>query len=174
MAYVKKADKTNGTEVKEEVVKKKKKFAPEELIPCVSITPGQLFFSGKKSGTLYTFADIDDVVEIEFRDLDYAARSSDKIMLKPRFIVQDNDFINLHSKLDDIYSALHSTSDLESIIKMTPAKMEKVIPSLPLGAKDALKIIAATMVDEGELDSLQRIKKLDELLGTELFTKLNI
>lgn len=173
MAYVKKADKTNGTEVKEEVVKKKK-FAPEELIPCVSITPGQLFFSGKKSGTLYTFADIDDVVEIEFRDLDYAARSSDKIMLKPRFIVQDNDFINLHSKLDDIYSALHSTSDLESIIKMTPAKMEKIIPSLPFGAKDALKIIAATMVDEGELDSLQRIKKLDELLGTELFTKLNI
>ena len=173
MAYVKKADKTNGKEVKEEVVKKKK-FAPEELIPCVSITPGQLFFSGKKSGTLYTFADIDDVVEIEFRDLDYAARSSDKIMLKPRFIVQDNDFINIHSKLDDIYSALHSTSDLESIIKMTPAKMEKIIPSLPLGAKDALKIIAATMVDEGELDSLQRIKKLDELLGTELFTKLNI
>ena len=173
MAYVKKADKTNGTEVKEEVVKKKK-FAPEELIPCVSITPGQLFFSGKKSGTLYTFADIDDVVEIEFRDLDYAARSSDKIMLKPRFIVQDNDFINLHSKLDDIYSALHSTSDLESIIKMTPAKMEKIIPSLPLGAKDALKIIAATMVDERELDSLQRIKKLDELLCTELFTKLNI
>nr|DAN08408.1 MAG TPA: hypothetical protein [Bacteriophage sp.] len=173
MAYVKKADKTNGTEVKEEVVKKKK-FAPEELIPCVSITPGQLFFSGKKSGTLYTFADIDDVVEIEFRDLDYAARSSDKIMLKPRFIVQDSDFINLHSKLDDIYSALHSTSDLESIIKMTPAKMEKIIPSLPLGAKDALKIIAATMVDKGELDSLQRIKKLDELLGTELFTKLNI
>nr|DAT97374.1 MAG TPA: hypothetical protein [Bacteriophage sp.] len=173
MAYVKKADKTNGTEVKEEVVKKKK-FAPEELIPCVSITPGQLFFSGKKSGTLYTFADIDDVVEIEFRDLDYAARSSDKIMLKPRFIVQDSDFINLHSKLDDIYSALHSTSDLESIIKMTPAKMEKIIPSLPLGAKDALRIIAATMVDKGELDSLQRIKKLDELLGTELFTKLNI
>lgn len=173
MTYVKKADKTNGTEVKEEVVKKKK-FAPEELIPCVSITPGQLFFSGKKSGTLYTFADIDDVVEIEFRDLDYAARSSDKIMLKPRFIVQDSDFINLHSKLDDIYSALHSTSDLESIIKMTPAKMEKIIPSLPLGAKDALKIIAATMVDKGELDSLQRIKKLDELLGTELFTKLNI
>lgn len=173
MAYVKKADNTNGTEVKKEVVKKKK-FAPEELIPCVSITPGQLFFSGKKSGTLYTFADIDDVVEIEFRDLDYAARSSDKIMLKPRFIVQDSDFINLHSKLDDIYSALHSTSDLESIIKMTPAKMEKIIPSLPLGAKDALKIIAATMVDKGELDSLQRIKKLDELLGTELFTKLNI
>ena len=95
-------------------------------------------------------------------------------MLKPRFIVQDSDFINLHSKLDDIYSALHSTSDLESIIKMTPAKMEKIIPSLPLGAKDALKIIAATMVDKGELDSLQRIKKLDELLGTELFTKLNI
>ena len=173
MAYVKKADKTNGTEVKEEVVKKKKS-APEELIPCVSITPRQFFFSAKNSGTLYTFADIDDVVEIEFRDLDYAARSSDKIMLKPRFIVQDSDFINLHSKLDDIYSALHSTSDLESIIKMTPAKMEKIIPSLPLGAKDALKIIAATMVDKGELDSLQRIKKLDKLLGTELFTKLNI
>ena len=133
-----------------------------------------MFFVGNKSKDLYTFADIDDVVDIEFRDLDYAARSKDSMMFKPRFIVQDKDFIKLHPALDEIYSALHTTADLKAILKMTPSQMEKVIPTLPVGAQDALKTIAATMVDEGELDSVKRIQTLDSIFGTELLLKLNM
>ena len=39
---------------------------------------------------------MDDIVEIEFRDLDYAARSKDAMMYKPRYIVQNADFLALH------------------------------------------------------------------------------
>ena len=104
---------TNTEEVKVE----KKKFNPKDLIPCVSITPGEMFYVGKKSEDLYTFADIDDVVEIEFRDLDYAARAKDAMMYKPRFIVQDKDFMELHPALDEVYSNLHSVKDLKDILK---------------------------------------------------------
>ena len=96
------------------------------------------------------------------------------MMFKPRFIVQDKDFIKLHPALDEIYSALHTTADLKAILKMTPSQMEKVIPTLPVGAQDALKTIAATMVDEGELDSVKRIQTLDSIFGTELLLKLNM
>lgn len=173
MAYTKTA-KTKETENTVETTVKKKKFAPTDLIPCVSITPGKLFFVGRKSEELYTFADVDDVVEIEFRDLDYAARAKDKIMYKPRFVVQDEDFIAAHPNLDELYSSLHSTTDLKAILKMTPAKIGSIVPTLPLGAQEALKTIAATMVDEGTLDSMNRIKKLDEVLGTELLLKFNL
>lgn len=165
---------TETVEEKVETIEKveKKKFQPKDLITCVSITPGEMFYSGSKSETLYTFADIDDVVEIEFRDLDYAARSKDAMMYKPRFIVHDADFVALHPALDEVYSSLHSTKDLKDILKMTPTQMEKTINSLPEGAKDSIRTIAATMVDNGTLDSIQRVKVLDSIFGTQMLLKL--
>ncbi len=150
----------------------KKKFAPSDLIPCVSITPGEMFFSGEKSKILYTWADADDVVEIEFRDLDYAARTKNGMMYRPRFIVQDKDFLELHKGLEDVYGDLYSMSDLKNILKESASKMEKLIKALPEGAKDALKKVAATMVDNGTLDSVQRIRVLDSLFDTELLIKV--
>lgn len=171
MAYTKKTVTENDVTKETEKVEKKK-FKSDEMIPCVSITPGEMFYVGNKSNTLYTFADIDDVVEIEFRDLDYAARSKDAMMFKPRFIVQDADFVALHPSLDEVYSSLHSTKDLKDILKMSPAQMEKTINSLPEGAKDSIKTIAATMVDNGTLDSIQRVKVIDSIFGTEMLLKL--
>lgn len=160
------------TEQTEQKIKEKKKFNPTDMIPCVSITAGEMFYIGSKSQTLYTFANIDDTVEIEFRDLDYAARSKDKIMFKPRFIVQDADFVALHPILDNIYSNLYTNKDLKDILKLSPSQMEKVITSLPEGAKDSIKTIAATMVDNGTLDSIQGVKVLDSIFDTEMLLKL--
>ena len=178
MAYQKKnttaTEKNVTEETTEKTVIKKKKFEQEELIPCISITPGKLYVDGYKSKNMYTFADMDDVVEIEFRDLDYLARTKDVMMFKPRYIVQDKDFIALHPTLDEVYSSLYSTSDLREVIDMTPAQMKKIIPTLPIGAQDALKTIAATMVDDGTLDSIKRVQVLDEIFGTQMFLKLNM
>lgn len=172
MAYTKKVVTDEVATVTEDTKVEKKKFSAEDLIPCVSITPGELFYIGGKSKILYTFADIDDVVEIEFRDLDYDARRKNAMMYKPRFIVQDKDFMALHPNLDTVYSSLHSVKDLKEILKMAPTKMEKTIKSLPTGAKDSIKTIAATMVDNGTLDSIQRVKILDSIFGTEMLLKL--
>ena len=52
--------------------------------------------------------------------------------------------------------------------------MEKAITALPKGAVDSLKHIASNKVSSGELDSIQKIKKLDEIFGTNLmlFTEM--
>lgn len=173
MAY-KKNIKTDidNTDINNTKEVKKKKFGSEELIPCVSITPGELFVVGPKSKTLYTFANADDVVEIEFRDLDYMARAKDTMMFKPRYIVQDEDFIALHPVLDEVYSSLNSIQDLKNILKLAPSKMEKAINSLPVGAKESIKTIVASMIDDGTLDSIQRVKVLDSIFGTEMLLKL--
>lgn len=170
MAYTKKNADSETPIVETKV--EKKKFNPKDMIPCVSITPGEMFYIGSKSEELYTFADIDDVVEIEFRDLDYAARSKDAMMYKPRFIVQDKDFMALHPALDEAYGSLYSIKDLKDILKQTPDQMQKSISSLPEGAKDSIKTIAATMVDNGTLDSVRKVKVLDEIFGTEMLLKI--
>ena len=50
--------------------------------------------------------------------------------------------------------------------------MKKSIASLPEGAKDSIKTIAATMVDNGTLDSVRKVKVLDEIFGTEMLLKI--
>lgn len=164
---------TKATTTESETVKPvKKKFAATDLIPCVSITPGEMFYVGAKSKTLQTFADMDYVVEIEFRDLDYSARTNDPLMYRPRFIVQDPDFVALFPKLGEVYDSLYTNKDIREILKMQPKQMKKAILSLPEGAKDALKTIATTMIDEGKLDSINRIKVLDSIFNTNMLIKM--
>ena len=50
--------------------------------------------------------------------------------------------------------------------------MEKAVYSLPIGAQEALKTIATSMVDDGTLDSVKRIQTLDSIFGTELLLKI--
>ena len=47
-------------------------------------------------------------------------------------------------------------------------KMISEISALPKSALDSIKVLAASSIDEGTLDSVKKIKALDELLGTNL------
>ena len=84
MAYTKKtttkAVENTNTDVAEKK-SEKKKFEPTEMIPCVSLTAGELFYVGLKSDTLYTFADIDDNIDEEEDDNDIDDESNDKLEL---------------------------------------------------------------------------------------------
>lgn len=149
-----------------------KKFGNTDEIPCVSITPGELFVEGKRSDELYTFADIDDVQYLRYDDLIYLVRTHSPYVFKPRFIIQSKDFLAQHKDIDSIYSSLYSVSDLKDILKLLPDKLRVKLTSLPEGAKDSLKIIVSTMIDRGKFDSIQRIKVLDEVFGTEMLRKV--
>lgn len=184
MAYTKKNISTKETTiptppVTEQVVEniitetpKKKKFDGDDLIECRSLTAGELFYAGGKTKALYTFADIGDTVEIPFMDLDYSARAKDALMYKPRFIVMNADFVALHPALDEIYSKLHTNKELKDILKLPADQMKTEILALPIGAQEALKTIAATMVDNGTLDSIKRVKAIDDIFGTSMFKKM--
>ena len=46
--------------------------------------------------------------------------------------------------------------------------MKSIILSLPDGAKESIKNMASQMISKGTLDSVQKIKFLDEIFNTEL------
>ena len=50
--------------------------------------------------------------------------------------------------------------------------MVDTINALPMGCKNALKGITATMIDNGQLDSIQKIKALDEIFETNMLLTL--
>lgn len=160
-------------EIEEYVAPKKKVFNKDDMIPCVSITPGEMFFEGEKTKNFYVWANIGFVTEIEYQDLNYAIQQNHPFVVKPRFIIQDKDIIEQHPELDRIYSGLYSVGDLKNIIKKTPSEIESEVAKLPLGAKEALKGIVSNMIANGTLDSVNRIKALDKALGTEMLLKLS-
>ena len=59
----------NETKTKTEVKKASRKFAQDDLIPCRSITFGELLLTGTKSKLLYSWANYGDVTEVELQDL---------------------------------------------------------------------------------------------------------
>lgn len=161
-------------EVVEETKVEPKKFNQEDLIPCKSITAGELLMVGERTKMLYRWADADDVQEVEYQDLIYAARSNSGFVFKPRFIIMDNDFVAQNPKVQEKYDTMYTNKDLRDIIMLSPKEIKKIVPTLPEGVKESLKSMASTMIDNGTLDSVARIKVLDELFDTNMMLKTNL
>lgn len=157
------------TVVSEPVVETTKKvFDPNEGVLCRSVTHGKLFVDGVKTGMKYTFFDYDDESEIEYRDLVALVRARDKAVYNPRFIIMDEDFIAEYPTLKKFYNDHFSTKNIKEILELPDYQMKEEIAKLPKGAVDSLKSIAANQIASGEIDSVRKIKALDEAFGTDL------
>lgn len=148
------------------VSNKKNKHENEDMILCRSVTSGGLYFSGEKTKMLYSFADYGDEQEIEYQDLIYLIRSRDKVVYEPRIYILDNDIVEEHVELKRLYASMISTSDIREIINLPASQMRKTIEQLPSGMIEALKGQIATLIENHTLDSVTKIKALDEILGT--------
>lgn len=152
----------------EPIVPEKKVFQQSDGVKCRSVVSGHLYVEGLKTGIIYSFMDYGDESELEYRDLVAAVRSKDKSVYEPRFVVDDPDFLAEFPALDDFYSKRFTTKDIRTILNMSDAEMKDAIDKLPSGAKESLKTLAAKLVTAGELDSMKKIKTLDEIFGTSL------
>ena len=164
------------TPVKEEAPKKavatKKEYKDGDKIPCVSITVGGLNFVGDKSGDLYQWTNLGDVVDVEYRDLVSAVRSHSIFVYEPRFVIQDEDFLAQHDDILVRYGQLYTPQDIEQVLAMPAPQLEKTLKKMPVGAQNAVRDLAVRKIDSGELDSVQRVKVIDSFFGTELVLKL--
>ena len=173
MATSMKRTTNTSTEKKEVKGTSKRVFQPNDLIPCKSITPGELLMEGYKTHFLYRWADYDDVQDVEYQDLAYDIRIQGRSYSRyPRFVILDDDFVEQNPILNEAYSKIYSVSDLRDILQMSPSEIKKVVTALPKGAKDSLKTLVATSISNGTFDSVNRIKVFDEIFETEMLQTL--
>ena len=151
-----------------ETSKPKKKFDQSDGIICRSITQGGLYMEGAKTKILYEWNDYGDESEVEYRDLVAEIRSKSQFVFRPCFIIEDEDFIKEFPQLERFYKEKYTIKDLRGILAMDATEMIETIKTLPKGAADSLKSIAAQQVSTGQLDSVKKIKALDEYFGTDL------
>lgn len=150
------------------VKKKKKTFGQSDGIMCRSVVEGGLYVEGSKTGMLYSFSDYGDETEIEYRDLVAMIRTKDKTVYEPRLMILDEDFLAEFPAVNKFYEDQFSTKDIKAILDKPINEMLVEINKLPKGAFESLKSIAAKQVSTGRLDSVRKIKALDELFGTDL------
>ena len=156
---------------KEETMKKKE-FANTDLIPCISITVGGLHMIGAKSGDVYHWTNLGEVTEVEYRDLLAEVRNHSWYIYNPAFVIQDEDFLAQHDDISVRYGQLYTPTDIEQVLAMPANQLAAALRKMPVGAQNAVRDLAVRKIDSGELDSIQRIKVIDEFFGTELLLKL--
>lgn len=156
--------------VNNEEKKEIKTYRDDDLIVCRSITRGYLSYIGKKSGEMYVFANYDDTCEIEVRDLNALRASRSQYLYAPLFVIEDEDFISQPRWKDvkELYNKF-IIQDINEIIEKPLGEFKSILYKLPKGYQTALYSEVATRIHSGEFDSLNKIKAIDEICGTDLF-----
>ena len=157
---------------KVEPIVEKKKFRDDDKIQCMSITAGKYVYVGDRSNDVYRWLSDGDVIDVRYSDLVAAVRARKPIVFKPRVVIQDDDFIAEYPEIQKLYDSMYSKEDLFAILQLAPEEMRRIIPQLPEGVKESLKTIAVKAIDDGRLDSVQRVRVLDQIFGTDMLLKL--
>lgn len=151
-----------------QAVKTVRKFAPDDRITCRSVTFGELLLTGVKSKLLYTWANYGDTTEVEFQDLQAMKSMRSSYLYRPRFIIEDEELVEQWGKdFGDMYKNIEDT-DVENLFKLPIAQFKSKLKRAPKGVQQAVKNIAGEKILNGSLDSIAKIKAIDECLGTDL------
>ena len=154
------------------VVEEKKTYADDDKILCTSITPGEYLYVGEKTKMLYSWADAGETERVRYDDLTAAIRLKKPCVFKPRIIINDEDLLAEYPEVQAVYDAMYSKEDLARILALEAPRMMTIIKQLPDGAKDAIKSMAVRAIENGTLDSVARVKALDQYFGTDMLLKL--
>jgi hypothetical protein len=158
------------TETKKEktVQKSVRKYAPTDRIPCRSLTYGELLLTGPKTRLLHTWANYGDVTEMEFQDLQALKSTRSSYLFKPRFIIEDEELIEQWSgDFKKMYDEIVEM-DVEALFRLPIGQLKSKLKKAPAGVQLAVKNMAGEKIMNGTLDSLAKIKAIDEVLDTQL------
>ena len=144
------------------VTKEKKVFTDSDYILCRSVTSGGLNIVSQ-SGNLYEFNDYGSECEINYRDLVTLIRRGSEHIFLPRFVILDDDFLEDFPTVKKVYGEMYTMRDLEDILALPTAQMEREIVKLPESVKDSMSNLIATQIANGKLDSIAKVRKLSEI-----------
>ena len=148
----------------------KKEYKPNDLIPCTSVTVGELICIGPRTGQRYNAFGYGDKIHIEYQDLLAMKMKRSSYLYMPYLTIDDDELLSkpIWEEIKEIDTKVYMTDDLNKFFNLPVNQMKTALKTSPNGFKDAVRVMAMTKLDSGELDSINRIKMLDEILGTDL------
>lgn len=161
-------DEESVQESKKVAAKTVRKYAPDDMVTCRSLTYGELLLTGPKSKLLYSWANYNDTTEVEYQDLQALKSTRSSYLYRPRFIIEDEELVEQWGKdFTEMYNNVVEV-DVEDMFKLPLNQFKSKLKKAPRGVQQAVKNIAGEKILNGSLDSLAKIKAIDEILGTDL------
>lgn len=143
-----------------------KTYTDFDYILCRSVWSGGLNVTCA-SGNCYEFKNYGSECEIAYRDLVGLIRKSSDHIFMPRFIICDEEFLELFPQVKRSYDNIYSTADLRDIIDLPDYQMTQEINNLPESAKATLRTLIATEIANGRIDSIRKVKALSEIFDSD-------
>lgn len=163
------ADETDNRMPTVAAVKEPKKFKPDDMVPCRSNVVGLLLYNGHKTSLPYQWSNMGDISYIAYQDILAAFMVNSAYIFDPLFIIEDEDVLEdpRFSRVKDVYDNMYDAADIDKLLELSPAKFEKVLKQNPIGLRNAVKAKIGGLLVEGNFDSIQKVRIIDELCGTD-------
>jgi len=142
-----------------------KTFAPEDRIPCRSVTPWKLVAVGADRTTIYNWSGYGDVDYVSYKDLQSMRRKD--IIKKPKIIIEDADLCyQWRRELGDAYKHFLNVEYPEEFFDLPDDKFRKLLTKAPNVLKEVIKYTAMNMVRNENYPTVQKLNIVDDILGT--------
>ena len=141
-----------------------------------SVFAGSCTLVGRRSGNVYVWERLGEIQYVEYQDLlaEITNRYS-KYIYEPLLLIEDEDVINKNPKLKDLYDAMIDVEDIEdSLLNDSVEELRSILITLPSGLKETVKSVASTLMQDGALYDVRKIRLLDDLYHTALSEQLSL
>ena len=149
------------------IVKAKRKFGANDPIECRSVTYGELLLPGKKSQLLYRWMNYGDTTEVEYQDLQALKSMNSPYLKAPMFVILDEELLEQWPEFKPLYESV-MVDDFEKLFTLPINQFKAKLKKFPASYRETIKNVASAMILDGTLDSVQKIKAIDECLNTDL------
>lgn len=145
-----------------------KVFSPDDRIPCRSVTPWELNEVGVDRMTVYHWKYFGDVDYVAYRDLQSWRRKD--IVTKPSIIIEDPDLCSQwRRELGEIYKPFIGVEYPEELFDLPNDEFEKLLKNgtkLGRTIREIVKTTAMNMIKNENYPDINKIKMMDDILGT--------
>ena len=168
---------TSKSEVKETEVVETTKETPKrakrveidrnEMIPCRSVTDGVLIHISDRTRTRFLWSDYGVVQYVEMGELLDMRASHPKFLNDIQLVVEDDDAVE-YLGLTEKYKSIVGFDDLEEFFEKDYDEISVILDKVPVGIKQSIASRARKMIEDGTLDSNNKIKLIEEKLKVDL------
>jgi len=156
--------------IEESPVKASREFAKDDDIACRSVNAGYMCFDGPRTHQPYPFGNSGDVNYVEYQDLNSLLVTRSKILYEPFIVVEDEELLAdpRWAEVKELYDRIYGLDSARSILNLPVSEFKEKFPKLPLGLKNSVKSEVVRLIDDGQFDSIQKIRVIDEVCGTSI------
>lgn len=147
------------------VKKSTKVFKSDDEIICKSVTPWKLTAVGVDKNVIYHWENFGDIDYVKYRDLQALRRT--EYVTKPNILIMDDDLREQWSReLGDVYKYFDGIDYPEEYFDKTDEDFQELLKSAPTWIAEIIKVTAISMIRNQNYPSINKIRMIDEQLGT--------